>query len=140
DLQAVSLLADLGYIWIANNSFPANTVPEWIDLTKKNPGKHTWGTTGVGSAAHLGGELFMERTGGKMLPVPYKGNSTADLIAGVIDLKMEPYTTAIPLVQSGKLKALAVTGATRLPQLPDVPTMAEFLPGYEIPGWQGVWV
>lgn len=140
DLAPVSMLADLGYVWIANNDLPANTVAEWIALAKAQPGKLSFGTTGPGSAANLGGELFMEQTGTRILAVAYKGNSNPDLIAGIINLKMEPYTTAIPLIEAKRVKALAITGAARLAAIPSVPTMAESLPGYVIAGWHAVWL
>lgn len=140
DLAPVSILADLGYVWIANNDLPANTVAEWITLARAQPGKLSFGTTGPGSAANLGGELFMEQTGTRILAVAYKGNSNPDLIAGIINLKMEPYTTAIPLIDSKRVKALAITGAARLAVMPNVPTMAEALPGYVITGWHAVWL
>ncbi len=139
DFQPVTMTADLGYVWIANNDFPASTVPEWIAYAKANPRKTTFGTTGPGSAANLGGELFMQQTGTQMLAVPYKASSRADLVSGVINLMMDPYTTAIPLITSGKVKALAVTGPERLKALPNVPTMSEFLNGYVIRGWHAVW-
>ena len=140
DFAPVTMTADLGYIWIAHNDFPASNVQDWIKYARANPRKVTFGTTGPGSAANLGGELFMKHTGTEILAVPYKGNSTSDLMAGFIHLKMEPYTTAVPLVTSGKVKALAVTGTERLKVLPDVPTMSEFFKEYVIRGWHAVWV
>jgi len=140
DLAPVTMTADLGYIWIANQDFPASNLEQWIAHARANPGKVSFGTTGVGSAANLGGELFMQHTGTRMLAVAYKGNSTSDLLAGFIDLKMEPYTTAVPLITSGKVKALGVTGIERLNVLPDVPAISERLKGYVVRGWQAVWV
>lgn len=140
DLAPVSLTADLGYIWIANPSFGPGSVAEWIEHMKRNPGKVNFGTQGTGSAAHLGGELLMQQSGTRMTAVPYKGSSTPDLLAGVIDVKMEPYTTAIPLVQSGKVKALAATGAQRVALLPNLPTLVESFPGHVIRGWHAIWL
>jgi tripartite-type tricarboxylate transporter receptor subunit TctC len=140
DLAPVSGTADLGYIWIANNDFPPNDVPQWMAYARAHPGKVSFATTGPGSAANLGGEMFMRHTGAQMLAVPYKANSTPDLLGGVIHLKMEPYTTAVPLVTAGKVKALAVTGTERLKVLPDVPTMSEAIKDYVIRGWQAIWV
>lgn len=140
DLAPVTMTADLGYVWIANKDFPASNLQEWIAHARAHPGKVSFGTTGVGSAANLGGELFMQLTGTQMLAVAYKGNSTSDLLAGVIQMKMEPYTTAVPLITSGKVKALGVTGVERLKVLPDVPAMSEHLKGYVVRGWQAVWV
>ncbi len=140
DMSPVAKIADGAYIWIANNNFPANNVREWIALAKARPGSVKFGTTGPGSVANLAGELFMERTGTQMMAVSYKGNHTPDLLSGIIDMKLEPYATGIPLIKASRVKALAITGANRLADLPDVPTMTEFLPDYVVPGWYSIWV
>ena len=140
DLRPVSLLAEGAYVWLANSGFAPNTVPEWIAYAKANPKKVSFATSGAGSAANLGAELFMGMTGTEMLHVPYKGDPTVDLLAGIVQLRMEPYATALNLLKTGRVKALAVTGSTRLASLPEVPAMAEFLPGYAIPVSYSIWV
>ncbi|SCU83820.1 hypothetical protein CNECB9_4260014 [Cupriavidus necator] len=139
-MKPVSLLAEQPFIWIANNKFPASTVLEWISLAKARPKKIVFAHNGVASFTNLGAEMFMQLTGSEMLAVPYKVNATPDLLSGVVDMKMEPASTAIPLIKSGMVKALAVTSATRMPSLPDVPAMAEFFPGFVVTGNYSVWV
>jgi tripartite-type tricarboxylate transporter receptor subunit TctC len=140
DLQPVTLLAESAYVWLANSAFPANTVAEWVALAKAEPERITFATSGAGSAANLGAELFMQMTNTKMLHVPYKGDPTTDLLAGFVQLRMEPYATALSLLKGGRVKALAVTGPGRLPSLPDVPTMGEILPGYVLQVTYSVWL
>lgn len=142
DMVPVSLVAGMAYVWIAPISFPANSIAELIQLAKAQPGKINFASPGLGSGSHLGGELLMQAAGIQMLHVPYKNTTTAtlDLLAGIVQLKMDPYASAMPLIKSGKVKALAVTGPTRSVLLPQVPTVLESLPGYEIPGWHAVWV
>jgi len=141
DLEPVVLVAKLGYVWVAAPSFGANTVDEWLRLAKAQPGKLTFASNGPGSSAHLGGELVNQLAKVEMLHVPYRSNGVPpDLMSGRVDLKIEPSSLAIPLIKAGRLKALAVTGAKRMDALPDVPALAEFLPGYDITGWQAVWV
>jgi len=142
DMVPVSLVAHMAYVWIAPPSFPANSMAELIQLAKAQPGKINFASPGLGSGSHLGGELLMQAAGIEMLHIPYKSTTTAtlDLLAGIVQLKMDPYASAMPLIKSGKVKALAVTGPTRSTLLPQVPTVLESLPGYEIPGWHAVWV
>jgi len=142
DLAPVSLLASMAYIWIASPAFEANSIQDLVRLARKHPGKITFASPGLGSGSHLGGELMMQLAGIDMLHVPYKSTTgaTTDLLAGTVQLKMDPYTTAVPLIRSGKVKALGVTAPARSPLLPDIPAVAETLPGYDIPGWHAVWV
>ena len=121
-------------------SVPVNSVPELIAYAKANPGRVTMGSSGVGTSPHLSGELFKLMTGVDMLHVPYRGNAPAltDLLAGQIQVLFDSISSSIEHIRSGKVRALAVTTAMRSEALPDIPTVAEFLPGYEASGWNGV--
>jgi tripartite-type tricarboxylate transporter receptor subunit TctC len=111
-------------------SVPVNSVPELIAYAKANPGKVTMGSSGVGTSPHLSGELFKLMTGVDMLHVPYRGNAPAltDLLAGQLQVLFDSISSSIEHIRSGKVRALAVTTATRVPSLPDVPTVGEFVP------------
>jgi len=121
-------------------SVPVNSVPELIAYAKANPGKVTMGSPGVGTSPHLSGELFKLMTGVDMLHVPYRGNAPAltDLLAGQLQVLFDGISSSIEHIRSGKVRALAVTTATRVPSLPDVPTVGEFVPGYEVSVWFSV--
>ena len=121
-------------------SVPAKTVPEFIAYAKANPNSISMASGGSGSSGHLAGELFMMRTGIKLIHVPYRGESVAmtDVLAGQPPVLFATSGSSISFVKSGAVRALAVTSASRLEQLPDVPGMAEFLPGYEASGWSGL--
>jgi tripartite-type tricarboxylate transporter receptor subunit TctC len=123
-----------------NPSFPAKTVPEFIAYAKVNPGKINMSSAGNGTSQHLSGELFKMMTGVDMLHVPYRGTAQAltDLLGGQVQVSFDPVLASIEHIKSGKLRALAVTTATRSEVLPDVPTVGEFVPGYEASGWNGV--
>jgi len=121
-------------------SFPAKSVPELIAYAKSNPGKINMASGGVGSTQHVYGELFKMMTGVDMLHVPYRGGGPAltDLLAGQVPVMFDTLATSIEHIKAGKLRALAVTSATRSDVLPDIPTVGDFVPGYEGTGWQGV--
>jgi tripartite-type tricarboxylate transporter receptor subunit TctC len=121
-------------------SFPVTTVPEFIAYAKANPGKVNQGSSGTGTTQHLAGELFKMMTGTDFMHVPYRGASQAitDLLGGQVQVLFEPLPASIPFINSGKLRALAVTTAVRAEALPDVPAMGEFVPGYEASGWTGL--
>jgi tripartite-type tricarboxylate transporter receptor subunit TctC len=127
-------------VLVVHPSFPAKSVPELIAHVKANPGKINLASGGVGSAQHVYGELFKMMTGVDMLHVPYRGGGPAlnDLLAGQVPVMFDTLATSIEHIRAGKLRALAVTSATRSEVLPDIPTVSDFVPGYEGTGWQGI--
>src|SRR5262249_45495246 len=138
DTTPVASIARTPLVLVVNPSFPAKSVPELITYAKASPGKINMATAGIGSSVHLAGELFMTMTGVKLVPVHYRGLYVPDMLAGHVQLVFSPIPTTIQQVRAGKLRALAVTSATRSQALPDVPTIGEFLPGYEASVWNGV--
>jgi tripartite-type tricarboxylate transporter receptor subunit TctC len=139
DLAPIALIAESQTVLVVNPSLPAKSVAELIALAKAKPGQLNFGSTGTGGLSHLVGELFNSGAGIRMTHIPYKGTGPAltDLLGGQIQVMFND--TALPHIQSGKLRALAVTGAKRWPQLPDVPTLAELgMPGYETYNWFGI--
>ena len=127
---------------MVNPSVPATTLPEFIAYAKANPGKINYGSAGQGTPQNIACELFKMMTGVNLVHVPYKGGApaVADLIAGHVQVIFAPVSESIQQIKAGKLRALAVTTATRLDVLPDVPTMGEFVPGYEASGFAGIGV
>ena len=123
-----------------NPSFPAKTVPEFILYAKANPGKINYGSAGVGSSLHMAGELFKLMAGVDIVHVPYRGSpaALADLLSGQLQLMFSPLPPSIEYVKSGRLRALAVTTSTRSQALPDIPVIADFVPGYEAGAWYGI--
>ena len=123
-----------------NPNVPAKTVAEFIDYAKANPGKVNMASSGIGTSVHLSGALFMMMTGIKMVHVPYRGASPAltDLLGGQVQVMFDNLPSSIGHIQGGRLRALAVTTATRSKALPDVPTVAETVPGYEASAWFGM--
>jgi tripartite-type tricarboxylate transporter receptor subunit TctC len=123
-----------------NPSFPATTVPEFIAYAKANPGKINMASAGPGSAPHLYTELFKMVTGVNVVQVHYRGSGPAlpDLIGGQVQAMFDPIASSIGHIRAGRLRPLAVTTATRLEVLPDIPTVGEFVPGYEASGWYGI--
>jgi tripartite-type tricarboxylate transporter receptor subunit TctC len=118
-------------------SFPASTIPEFIAYAKANPGKINMASGGVGASSHIFGELFKTMAGIELLHVPYRGVYMNDLISGQVHV-INPIPQALELIRTGKIRALAVTTLQRLKSLPDLPTVAEFVPGYEALGWYGL--
>jgi tripartite-type tricarboxylate transporter receptor subunit TctC len=123
-----------------NLSVPARSVPEFITYAKANPDKISMASGGVGASSHMSGELFKFMTGINMVHVPYRGvaPALADLIGGQVQVLFDTMPNSITYIKAGKLRALAVTTTTRNPAMPDLPTVAEFLPGYESSAWYGV--
>ncbi|MFZ4407404.1 MAG: Bug family tripartite tricarboxylate transporter substrate binding protein [Paracraurococcus sp.] len=136
----------LGGLWqlpnllVVHPSVPAKSVPELIALVKANPGKHSYASSGSGTTVHLSGAMFAAMAGLDMIHVPYRGGAPAhiDLIAGRVDMIFDNIPQALQEAKEGRVRALAVTGAQRSPQAPEIPAMAEFLPGFEITSWGGV--
>lgn len=127
-------------LMMVHPSVPAKTVPEFVAYAKSTTDKLSMGSGGSGSSGHLAGELFLMRTGVRMVHVPYRGESVAmtDLLGGQLQVMFATTGSSISFVKSGAVRALAVTTLTRLDQLPDVPPMTQFLPGYEASGWSGL--
>jgi len=123
-----------------NPSFPAKTVPDFIAYAKANSGTINMASSGNGTSPHVTGELFKMMTGLKMTHVPYRGGAPAvtDLLGGQVQVMFGSMSSSIEYVRTGKLRALAVTTVTRSPALPDIPTVAEFIPGFEASVWSGV--
>jgi tripartite-type tricarboxylate transporter receptor subunit TctC len=139
-LVPITLLVQGSGMLVAHPSFTPSTVRELIDYAKANPDKVTYGSVGVGSSNHLAGLLFSQMTGVRMILVPYKGGGplTTDLLGGHIHLVFGAIPLWEPQVRSGKLKAIAVLSGARNPQMPDVPTVAETVPGFEGRTWIGL--
>lgn len=139
DFATVSLVGASPLVLAVHPSLPAKSVKELTALAKARPGQLSYVSAGIGSSGHLGGALFEVMTGTRMVHVPYKGMSLAliDLVSGQVSLSFATSLSVIPHVQSGRLRALASTGAKRSPALPNLPTIAETVPGYEASLWYG---
>jgi tripartite-type tricarboxylate transporter receptor subunit TctC len=140
DIAPVASISHESYGMEVHPSFPAKTVPEFIAYAKANPGRLNMASPGNGSGPHMAGELFKIMAGVEMVHVPYRGSPPAltDLLAGQVQMMFSPLSSSIEYVRGGKLRALAVTTATRSEVLPDLPTVGEFVPGYEASGWFGI--
>ena len=125
-------------VLVVSLSVPAQTLPEFIAYAKANPGKINFASGGVGTAPHLAGELFKQMADVNLVHVPYTSSYMPDLLAGRVQVTFAPIATSIANIKAGKLRALAVTGATRSDVLPDIPTVGEFVRGYEASVWHGV--
>jgi tripartite-type tricarboxylate transporter receptor subunit TctC len=138
DIAPVASIVDAPYVMVVNPSVPAKTLPEFIAYAKANPGKLNMASTGVGTSTHVFGELFMMMAGVNLLHVAYRGNVMPDLLSGRVQVFFAPITHPIEYIRAGKLRALAVTSLTRSAALPDVPIVADFVPGYDASGWYGI--
>ena len=140
DTAPVASIASIPLVMEVNPSVSAKTVPEFIAYAKANPGKLNMASAGNGSPQHVGGELFKMMAGVDMVHVPYRGEALAlpDLISGQVQVLFGTMLGSLGYIRAGKLRALAVTTATRSDALPDVPTVDEFLPGFEARGWYGI--
>jgi tripartite-type tricarboxylate transporter receptor subunit TctC len=140
DIAPIASIIEVPLVMVLNPSLPARTVPEFIAYAKANPGKINMASPGTGTAPHVGGELFKMMTGVSMLHVSYRGDAPAltDLLGGQVQVYFGTTISSIEHIKSSKLHGLAVTTATRAEALPDIPTMGEFVPGYEASNWYGV--
>ena len=138
DTEPVASIARTPLVMVVDPLFPATTVPDLIFFANANPGTITVATAGVGSFTHLAAELFMTMTGVRLVAVHYRSSYVPDILPGDVQLVFSPIPTTIRQIRAGKLRALAVTGSTRSQALPDVPTIGEFLPGYEASVWTGM--
>jgi tripartite-type tricarboxylate transporter receptor subunit TctC len=137
NFSPIALIASAPNLLVVNNDLPVKSVPELIAYMKANPNKLSFGSPGVGTSVHMSGELFKSMTGTSMTHAPYKGRQfyIPDLVGGSIQLVFDNMPSALPMAKEGKIRALAQTTAKRSPAAPDVPTMAEFIPGFEATTW-----
>jgi tripartite-type tricarboxylate transporter receptor subunit TctC len=142
DIAPVAAISREPNVIVVNPSLPTRTVPELIAYAKANPGRINMASAGNGTTSHLAGELFKMMTGVNMMHVPYRGGGPAltDLLAGQVQVFFPPMVVPVGQIRAGKLRALAVTTATRSEALPDIPTVGEFVPGYEASVWFGLGV
>jgi tripartite-type tricarboxylate transporter receptor subunit TctC len=141
DIAPVAAIVRFPNVMVVNPSVPAKSIPEFIAYAKANPGKLNMASPGIGSTPHLNGELFKMMTGVNMVHVPYRGGVAAvmtDMLSGRVHVYFGTTASSIEYIRTGKLRALAVTTAMRSETLPDIPTVAEFVPGYEASAWFGV--
>jgi tripartite-type tricarboxylate transporter receptor subunit TctC len=140
DIAPVAGIIRFPNVIVVNPSVPVKTVPELIAYAKANPGKLNMASSGNGSTIHMSGELFKMMAGVNMVHVPYRGGALAltDLIAGQVQVMFDNIPTSAEFVKTGKLRGLAVTGSVRSDVLPDLPTVSDFLPGYEASAWYGL--
>ena len=138
DTMPVASVVRAPLVMTVNPSVPANTVAEFIAYAKSNPGKLNMASGGVGSTPHVAGELFKMAAGVNLVHVPYRISNLPDLLGGQVQVTFSPVPTVISYIRAGRLRALAVTSTTRLQVLPNTPTLAEFVPGYEAGTWFGL--
>jgi tripartite-type tricarboxylate transporter receptor subunit TctC len=140
DIAPISSIARAQLVVLIKPSMPAKTLSEFIAYAKVNPGKISMGSNGTGSTGHVAGVLFMQTTNVSMVHVPYRGGSglLTDLIGGQLDVVFDAMSSSIEHVRAGRLRALAVTGLTRAEVLPDIPTVSEYVSGYEVSVWNGL--
>jgi tripartite-type tricarboxylate transporter receptor subunit TctC len=138
DIQPVASVLRVPAVMEVTPSVPAKTVPEFIAYAKANPGKVNMATQGIGSVNHVAGELFKSMAGVDLVAVHYRGSFFPDLLGGQVQISFSPIPSSLDFIRGGKLRALAVTTATRAELLPDIPTIGEFVPGYEATAWFGI--
>jgi tripartite-type tricarboxylate transporter receptor subunit TctC len=140
DVQPVASLIRFADVVVVNPSLPVKTIPELIAYAKANPGALNFASSGVGSTLHVAGELFKMMTGVNIVHVPYRGGAPAmlDLIAGRAQVMFDNVPTSLPYIRDGKIRPLAVTSAARVDVLPDLPLVADYVPGYEASAWYGI--
>jgi tripartite-type tricarboxylate transporter receptor subunit TctC len=138
DIAPVATVANAPYVVLVTNSLPAKTIPEFIAHAKANPSKINMASGGIGTSSHIFGALFMMMAGIELVHVPYRTNYMTDLIGGQVQCVINPIPQSMEFVKAGKVRALAVTPLARLDALADLPTVNEFVPGYEAIGWYGI--
>jgi tripartite-type tricarboxylate transporter receptor subunit TctC len=140
DIAPVAGIVSVPFVMEVNPSFPATTVPEFIAYAKANPGRINFASPGNGTAAHVAGEMLKMMTGVNMVHVTYRGEATAitDLLGGQVQVYFASIPSTLPYITAGKLRALAVASASRSEVLPDIPTVGESVPGFEVSGWNGL--
>jgi tripartite-type tricarboxylate transporter receptor subunit TctC len=140
DIAPVASIGGSPFVMVVNPAFPANTVPEFIAYAKSNPGKVNVASTGTGNLTHMAAELFKMMAGVDLLHVPYRGETAAqaDLLSDRVQVMFDPIPSSIGYIRAGKLRALAVTSAAPMDVFPELPTVAQFLPGYEVDGVTGI--
>ena len=140
DFAPITQVVAVQFVLVAYPSLPVRDVKELIALARERPGQINYSSSGPGGAPHLGGELFKSMANVDLVHVPYKGSAPSfqDLLGGQVSLTFDSLVQALPYIRDGRLKALAVLGNKRSPLLPEVPTMAESLPGYELTNWFGL--
>jgi tripartite-type tricarboxylate transporter receptor subunit TctC len=140
DIAPVAGIVSVPLVMLVNPSVPARTIPEFITYAKANPGRINMASAGTGTAPHVAGELFKMMAGIDMIHVPYRGAGPAmtDLLPGRVQLMFDNLPSSIEHIRAGRLRALGVTASTRAPALPDVPTIGETVPGYEVSVWNGI--
>jgi tripartite-type tricarboxylate transporter receptor subunit TctC len=137
DIAPVASIGSGPYVMVVNPAVPARTIAEFIAYSKAHPGKINMASAGTGTGTHVIGEMFKMMAGVDLLHVPYRGSFITDLLSGQVQVVFGPITQLIEYIRTGKLRALAVTTATRQAMLPDSPTLGEFVPGYEASVWYG---
>jgi tripartite-type tricarboxylate transporter receptor subunit TctC len=140
DIQPVTSIIRVPAVMMVHPSLPARTVPEFVAYAKASPGKINMSSPGIGSINHVAGELFKMMTGVDMVHVPYRGSQFPDLLSGQVQVTFNPLPSSLEFIRAGKLRALAVTSAKRQEVLADIPTVGEFVPGYEATAWFGIGV
>ena len=138
DIAPIASIGSGPYVMVVNPAVPARTIPEFIAYAKANPGKINMASVGTGTGTHVAGEMFKMMAGVDLLHVPYRGSVMPDLLSGQVQVFFGPIAQLIEYIRTGKLRALAVTTATRQAMLPDIPTVGEFVPGYEASVWYGL--
>jgi tripartite-type tricarboxylate transporter receptor subunit TctC len=138
DIQPVAGILRVPAVMMVNPAVPASTVPEFIAYAKANPGKINMSSPGIGSINHVAGELFNMMAGVKLTHIPYRSSQFPDLLSGQVQITFNPLPSSLDFIRAGKLRGLALTGATRSNALPNLPPLGEFLPGYEATAWFGI--
>ena len=138
DIAPVASINRGPFVMVVNPSFPLKTIPEFIAYAQANRGKINMGSPGIGTPAHVCAALLKMLTGADLVHVPYRGSYMPDLLGGQVQVSFSPIPTVIEYIRTGKLRALGVTTAMRARELPDVPSIGEFVPGYEASGWLGI--